>query len=285
MKPTRIHCFSKNPRLVLLGAMTLGIAAVFSPTRSQALAVDSEIVLLVDVVRPEMSNGMFNQLMNSYASTFTSTQFLDSIQSGVTGSIAVSVMFYGGSNLQTTAVPWMSIGNATDAQTFASLIQSATRPSTFDYSNPATALDAATTSFGSETGGASNGFESSVQIIEIASSGIPSNSMAAATAATAASSANALASGVDLINSVAHGTFANSINNFYAANVIGSTLPGVIATSSIAANNGALPSSINAALNASVQNGAAGSINAVPEPSSLVALLPASLLLLRRRRG
>ncbi len=262
--------------------MTLGLATGFSPSRSQALAVDSELVLLVDVVRPEMSNGMFNQLMNSYASTFTSTQFLDSIQSGVTGSIAVSVMFYGGSNLQTTAVPWMSIGNASDAQTFASLIQSATRPSTFDYSNPATALNAATASFGTETGGASNGFESSVQIIEIASSGIPSNSMATA---TAASSANALASGVDLINSVAHGTFANSVNNFYAANVIGSTLPGVIATSSIAANNGALPSSINAALNASVQNGAAGSINAVPEPSSLVALLPASLLLLRRRRG
>lgn len=281
MKSSQFIPQSKISRFSLLGAVSFGIAAGFLPGSADAVAVDSELLLLVDIVQPEMNNGMFNRLMNSYASTFTSSQFLDSIQSGVTGTIAVSLMFYGGSTTQVTAVPWMSIGSVGDAQSFANLVRNVSRPTTFAYSNPATALTAATASFGSETGGSSNGFESAVQIIEIASSGIPSNSMAAA---TAASSANALASGVDLINSVAHGTYSSSINNFYANNVIGSSLPGVNATSSIASNSSALPTSISAALTASVQTGAATSITAVPEPSSIMALFPVSLLLLRRRR-
>ncbi|MES2475539.1 MAG: DUF1194 domain-containing protein [Verrucomicrobiota bacterium] len=281
MKPNRFRPFSKNTTLSVLGTAALGIALAFSPTEAQAIAVDSELVLLVDIVQPEMTNGMFNQLKNSYASTFTSSQFLNAIQSGVTGRIAVSVIFYGGAATQVTAVPWMSIANLSDAQSFVSLLQSANRPNTNAYSNPATALTAATSSFGTETGGSSNGFESAAQIINVTSSGIPSNSMAAA---TSASSANALASGVDLINAVAYGSYANSINSFYAANVIGSTLPGVTATSSIAANNGALPTSISAALTSSAQNGAAASITAVPEPSSLMSLLPAALLIFRRRR-
>lgn len=281
MKSSPHPRFPKNHHIPLLGAMTLGLAMAFTPGNAQAVAVDSELLLLVDIVRPEMTNGMFNQLMNSYASTVTSSQFLDSIQAGVTGRIAVSLMFYGGTSEQFTAVPWMSIGNASDAQSFAALIQNAARPSSFAFSNPATALDAATTSFGSETGAASNGFESHVQIIELASSGIPSASMAGA---AATSSANALASGVDLINAVAHGSFSSAINNFYASNVIGSTLSGVNATSSIAANNGALPSSISAALTASVQAGANASVTAVPEPSSLLSLLPACVFLFRRRR-
>lgn len=281
MKSSRFNSLSKISHLGLLGAMTLGLAAGFSPGNAGAVAVDSELLLLVDIVRPEMNNGMFNQLMNSYASTVTSSQFLNSIQAGVTGQIAVSLMFYGGSTEQFTAVPWMSIGNASDAQTFANLVQNISRPTTYAYSNPATALDAGAASFGDETGGTANGYESAVQIIEVASSGIPTNSMATA---TATSSANALASGVDLINSVAHGFFANSVNTFYANNVIGSNLPGVNATSSIAANNGALSPTISAALTASVQTGASGSINAVPEPSTLMSLLPASLLILRRRR-
>ncbi len=263
-------------------AIVLGFGALMFPLETRAEAVDSELVLLVDIVRPELSNLNFNRLMDSYSAAFTSTQMLDSIQSGAVGKIAVSLMFYGGTGAQQIGVPWMSIGSAADALLFSSLVQAATRPNTFAFSDPGSALTAATNSFGTETGGAGNGFESTYQIIEVASAGIPSNSMAAS---TANSSANAFASGVDLINSVALGTFSASIDAFYTTNVIGSTIPGVSATSNTSALNNALTNALTAELTTTVNNGAAASITAVPEPGSLAMLSAAALLFFRRRRN
>lgn len=278
----KVHGKSRQAsQLSLAFAMSIGIAASAWPTQAQAVAVDSELVLLVDIVQPELSQSNFNGLMNAYASTFTSSQMLNSIQAGATGRIAVSMMFYGGAGTQVTAVPWMSIGNATDATTFASLVMSAIRPTTFAFSNSAAALNAATQSFGTETGAAGNGFESTVQIIEVASAGIPLNSQAAA--ATAAS-ANALASGVDLINAVAMGTFSNAITNFYANNVIGSTLPGVTPSLTTSPLNGALALTLQGNLSTAVGTGASASISAVPEPGTLALLVPAMVLLFGRRR-
>ncbi|MEO5913805.1 MAG: DUF1194 domain-containing protein [Luteolibacter sp.] len=262
-------------------ALSVCIAATawFSPVRAET--VDSELVLLVDIVQPELSQTNFTRLLNSYANSFTSSQMLNSIQSGATGKIAVSVMLFGGASMQVTGVPWMVIGNAAEALNFANLVRNVTRPTTFAFSDPGAALTAATKKFGTETGGASNGFESTVQIIEVATAGIPSASMATS---TANSSANALASGVDLINAVALGTFSNSIDSFYTANVIGSTIPGVQATSTEAPLNGTLNNMMGGALTTTVQTGSAAAISAVPEPSSLLALLPTTLLLLKRRR-
>lgn len=272
----------RRSHLSLVGAMSLGIAASgWLAQQAHAENVDSEIVLLVDIVRPELSTNEFNRLLDGYANSFTSTQILDSIQSGVYGRIAVSMMLYGGASTQVVGIPWMTIGNAAEAQTFASLVRNVTRPNTFAYSNAGAALPVATASFGTETGGTSNGFESAVQIIEVASAGLPSASMAAS---TAASSANALASGVDLINALALGNFASSIDSFYSANVIGSTLPGVAATSSSSAFNGALSTTMGGMLTETVQTGAIVSVAAVPEPSVFAVLLPTTLLLLKRRR-
>lgn len=262
-------------------AVSLGIAASGWLSQARAESVDSEILLLVDIVRPELSNTEFNRLKNSYASAFTSTEILNSIQSGVHGRIAVSLMLYGGSATQVVGIPWMTIGNASQAEAFASLVRDITRPTTFAYSDPGAALTAATFSFGTETGGTANGFESAAQIIEVASSGLPSNSMAAS---TAASSANALASGVDLINAIALGNFSSSISSFYAANVIGSTIDGVLPTMNSSGFNGGLASTVSGMLTESVQTGVEVSVTAVPEPSSLTGLIPATLLLLRRRR-
>jgi Protein of unknown function (DUF1194) len=275
------NLFRRPSRLRFVGAMSLGIAASCWLTQAHAENVDSEIVLLVDIVRPELSNTEFSRLMQGYADAFTSTQVLNSIQSGVYGRIAVSMMLFGGSTTQVVGIPWMSIGSAADAQNFAALVLDVARPNTFAYSNPGAALNAATLSFGTETGGTSNGFESAAQIIEIASAGIPSSSMAAS---TASSSANALNSGVDLINALALGNFSNSIDSFYSANVIGSTIDGVLATTSTSGFNGALASTMSSLLTESVQTGVTVSVTSVPEPSSLTGLIPATLLLLRRRR-
>jgi hypothetical protein len=265
-----------------VAVLSLGIAVPGWLATLSAESVDSELVLLVDIVRPELSNSEFNRLMNGYADTFTSSQVLDSIQSGAYGRIAVSMMLYGGASTQVVGIPWMSISNASEAAGFADLVRNVTRPSTFAYSDPGPALAAATASFGTETGGTANGFESAVQIIEVASAGIPSASMAAT---TAASSANALAAGVDLINALALGNFSASIDSFYSSNVIGSTLPGVTATTNTAGFNGTLSDTIGTLLNGTVETGAITSTSAIPEPGMLVGLLPTVLLLLKRRRN
>jgi hypothetical protein len=143
-------------------------------------------------------------------------------------------------------------------------------------------LAAATLSFGTETGGAANGFESVVQIIEVASARPPANGSAGA---AAASSANALADGVDLINSLGVGNRANQVDAFYSANVIGSTIPGVSPSNSTSPINGALASAMTGFLDTGVQIGATASNAAVPEPSTALGLIPALLLLIRRKRS
>lgn len=262
-------------------AVLTGSLLSLLPSVAQAEAVDSEIVLLVDITRPGLSNTQFNQLMNGYASAFSSTAVIDSIQSGSYGRIAVSMMFYGNSSTQLVGIPWMMIGNMTQAQQFAALARNLTMPFSVSTANVGAAITAATLSFGTETGGTSNGFESTVQMIEVATAKSQPNNTASA---TSASSSGALASGVDVINALALGNQANAINNFYTANVIGSTINGVTPTSTMSPLNGTLASTVTSMLTETVQNGATASINAVPEPGAFVGLIPATLILLKRRR-
>jgi len=261
--------------------MSVGIAAIGFLAQVRAESVDSEILLLVDITRPALSNREFDRLMDGYASAFSSSQVLDSIQSGHYGRIAVSMMFYGPSNLQTVGIPWMSIGNLSQAQQFAELARNISRPSIIAEGDVAAALTAAIPTFGTETGGVSNGFESEVQMIEIASADIPDFSTAAA---SAAASANALASGVDIINALALGNRTDRIEEYFASNVIGSTVDGVPATIGTSSFNGDLSLAMNGMITESVQTGAIISVAAVPEPSSLLGLLPAGFFLLRRKR-
>lgn len=263
------------PRATVLCALMGSLAT------GRAENVDSELVLLVDITRPGLSQTQFSQLMDGYATAFTSTQVLDSIQSGEFGRIAVSMMFYGNASTQIVGIPWMEIGNLTQAQQFASLARSMVMPFSVSTADLGAGLTAAAISFGTETGHADNGFQSVIQTIEVASAKAQPNPTGNA---TAASSSSALASGVDLINGLALGNQANSIDNFYTKNVIGSTIPGISPTSTTSAINGALASTVSSLLNDTVQTGATASVSAVPEPASLLGLIPATLLFLRRRR-
>lgn len=267
-----------HPKLAFAMA-TCGLAACLAESRAEN--VDSELVLLVDITRPGLSQTQFSQLMDGYATAFTSTQVLDSIQSGEFGRIAVSMMFYGNSSTQMVGIPWMEIGSLTQAQQFASLARSMTMPFSISTADLGAALTAASISFGTETGQADNGFQSVIQTIEVASAKAQPTGTAAA---TSASSSSALASGVDLINGLALGNQANSIDNFYTNNVIGSTISGVSPTSTTSAINGALAATVSSLMNDTVQTGATVSVAAVPEPATLLGLIPATLLFLRRRR-
>lgn len=262
--------------------MSLGICAFGLLERAEAESVDTELVLLVDITPRGLSNSEFDLVMESYATAFTSAQVLDSIQSGVYGRIAVSLMLFGNASTQQTGIPWMMIGNATEAQQFASLARGVSRPFSIGSPSVSAALDAAARSFGSETGGASNGFESSTQIVELVAATVPNRP---ATDGIVASRDGALTSGVDLINSLAFGNRAGAIEAYYAANVIGGEAGGVVATSATGTLNGSLSGLLAGQISESVGGGAASSISAVPEPSSALGLLSGlALLLIRRKR-
>lgn len=267
-------------QLPFASLMLLGIAAVGLPTRADAENVDTELLLLVDITPRGLSASEFDQVMEGYASAFTSSQVIDSIQSGAYGQIAVSLMFYGNASTQIVGIPWMMIGNATEAATFATLARALNAPNVGGTPAVGPALTVATLHFGSETGGAANGFESAAQIIEVAGASVPTGSTAAVTAARDA----ALASGVDLINSIALGNRSAAIEAYYASNVIGGEAGGVVATSSSSAINGGLAGIIAGQVNNGVAAGASESLSAVPEPSSLLGLLSGLALLLIRRR-
>ena len=277
MKPTPAFQ-GLYPSLSFVVVMSLGLSAIgFQEARAEA--VDSEIVLLVDVRNSGLNQTQFGTLMNSYASSFTSSQVLNAIQSGTYGRIAVSLMFYGNSQVQQIGIPWMSIGNATQAAQFAALANNLTKPSSTGSTAPGPALAAAAASFGSETGGVSNGFESLAQIIDIAAATVPNaNNTVGVTAARDA----AINSGVDLINTVALGNNSAAIASYYTTNVIGSSIsgtPGTATTSNIGNGNN-LTNNLTNTITGSVAAGAA----AVPEPSTAVALLSTGLLLFVRRR-
>lgn len=281
MKPTIIHHRSRQSRLLFACSISFGLFAAAWPGQVKAEAVDTELVLLVDVTSSSLNNTEFSQLMDGYATTFTSTQVIDSIQSGAAGRIAVSLMFFGDTGSQQVGIPWMMIGNISQAQQFANQLLNVTRPSWGGASDISTALSAAASSFGTETGGASNGFESAFQIVEVAAGQKPKNNAAAA---AAASSTSALTAGVDVINSLALGNQANSINNFYAANVVGSTITGVAATSTSSGFNNTLGLTLTSSLGQSIQTTANSSITAVPEPGGMLALVTGILIVLKRRR-
>jgi hypothetical protein len=190
-------------------------------------------------------------------------------------------MFFGDADSQQVGIPWMMIESSTQAQQFAATLLSVTRPSWRGVSDIGAALSAATLSIGTETGGASNGFESAVQLIEVAEARKPQNNSAAS---AAASSASALAAGVDIINSLALGNQSAAIDTFYAANVIGTTVEGVIATSSSAELDDTLAATMSSLITQTVQSGAEISVTAVPEPGRLLALITGVIILVRRRR-
>ncbi len=255
------------------------IAGIGWSGQAHAVAVDSEIVLLVDINPAGLRQREFNTLMDAYAASFTSAEVLNSIQSGAIGRIAVSLMFYGSPSVQQVGIPWMSIANASDAADFATLATNLTRPVSSRTSAPAPALAAATLSFGTETGGASNGFESTLQIIDIAASSVPNRRNSAAVPAAGDA---ALTSGVDLINTMALGGPARSANiaSYYTTNVVGSTLPGVEPSVTASRFN----ANLEIVMAASFSDNVDAAFAAVPEPNATLGILTGAGLLLGIRR-
>lgn len=75
-------------------AMSLSVVGIGLHGQVDAEAVDRELVLLADDNQAGLSQRPFSTLMDAYAASFTSSKVLNSIQSGTTGPIAVSLMSY-----------------------------------------------------------------------------------------------------------------------------------------------------------------------------------------------
>lgn len=257
---------------MLMSAVLMGFHS-----EARAVSVDAELVLLVDVSRSGSNQTQFDTLMNAYASSFTSSQVLSSIQSGEFGQIAISMQFYGGTSIQQVGIPWMSIGNATEAANFAALARNVVRPVSSGASAVAPALNFATRSFGTETGGSSNGFASNLQIIDIAANTAPNNRT---TAAVNAASDASIASGVDIINATALGGRATTIANYFRANVIDSNVSGVPATVVSSPLNRTLAPTFTGVIATNIGN----SVAAIPEPATGLVLVSCTCLIFLRRR-
>jgi hypothetical protein len=245
--------------------------------RADALAVDSELLLLVDVSQSGLNKNEFGTVLDGYASALSSPQVLNSIQSGTYGRIAVSLMLYGNASFQQVGIPWMSIGGAADAAQFAALAGNVSKPNAVGFPATSAAITAAAAAFGSETGGSSNGFESALQIIDVVAAVEPN---AANRTADIAARNGAMASGVDLINSIALGNKAAAISAYYAANVVGSTVSALPATSTTSAINSGLATIFGTGLTGNVNAG----VSAVPEPGAAMLVLLGACLMLRHRR-
>lgn len=260
--------------------MSLGIAMAGLYSKADATSVDSELVLLVDITDRGLNSHEFEDVMNGYASAMASSQVLESIASGATGRIAVSLVFYGNSLTHVVGIPWMMISNAAQAEQFAALAQGLSRPSSFTSPSIDTAIEFAGNHFGTETGGSSNGYESAVQIIEVAAASVP---LFPNPAAVRGSRDDALASGVDVINAVAIGNSTKDIKNFFQSNVVGGQLAGNPGSATSTKANSTLDDFLASDLGKSIEDG--GTVSTpVPEPSSALLVSGAGLLLLRRRR-
>ncbi len=271
-------------RKALTGLRSLVFTALATSQMFAQTEVDTELVLLVNV-----SNGVtttrFNDIMTAFGDAMTSSTILDAIQSGRTGSIAASVMFWSSANRQAVGVPWMQISDLTSATNFAAQLAAAARPFT-GGSALAPALSAATNHFGTETGGPENGFLSSSQIISLTTNGNNPPAQPGPSTIQAARDA-ALASGVDLIDvrlqAAARQNQARL--DYYNTNVIGSTIDGVEATTVVSNSRAAFRASLSGSLLTQINAGAQASLTVVPEPSiPLLTGLAALAFGLRRRR-
>jgi len=270
--------------------LPLAACALLSTSLHQVsgLTVDTELLLLVDVSGSVNSNE-YDLMIQGYADAFLSPNVVTAIQSGHHQAIAASVMFWSGSEQQSVGVDWMLIDSTESAASFSQAILQTQRP----YSGMTaigSALTAGTTTFGDETGGTANGFESLVQVIDISGDGTDNNTppdgVDRAANVRAARDA-ALAAGVDMINGLPIGNAGGALETYYQDNVIGGEAAGVQAFTQASADFSFVEQSLDLKLQREVAAAGAESVSiaAVPEPTSIVLLgFGSSFFLLRRQR-
>jgi hypothetical protein len=203
------RCLHLRPavRSVVLAFGVL-LAGLLLPQSAQAVPVDLELALLVDV-SGSVDGPEWALQRDGYVAALTSQTFIDAVQDGNIGAIALTFMYWSGATQQYQTVGWTLINSAGTAQAFAASIALAPRPTGF-LTAPGSAINAIVPTF------ATNGFEGNYQKIDVSGDGSQNDGASTSTAA-----ANALAAGIDQINGLPIGNQA--LIDWYAANVLGGT--------------------------------------------------------------
>jgi hypothetical protein len=248
----------KRVGLALLVA--LSVAVFTSPPPSDAVPVDLELALLVDV-SGSINSTEFGLQRTGYANAFLDPGLVSQIGAGTIGSIAVTLVYWAGPDLQVQAVPWTQISNTTTANNFSSAIAGTTRPTPVNPLDNLTAIGDALI-FGSGLF-AANGFEGTRGTIDISGDGV--YNVGALGTPSADGRDAALAAGVDTINGLVIGGDP-AVLAHYTNQVIGGTGAFVVEASSFAAFGAAISEKLEREISPPV-----------PEPGTLF-LLGAGLL-------
>ena len=187
-------------------AFAFAVLAAGFPQKAQAVPVDLELALLVDV-SGSVSAAEWATQRDGYVAALTDPAFLNAVTSGDIGAVALSFWYWSGSTQQLQAVGWTLVTDAASALAFATDVQNAARPF-FGLTAPGSAIDAAVATF------AGNGFEGNFLKIDVSGDGAANSGSDTATAVQ-----NALAAGIDQVNGLPIGN--QTLIDWYAANVLG----------------------------------------------------------------
>jgi hypothetical protein len=114
-------------RFVRAAVAALALIVSLAASARAAEDVDLLLVLAADVSR-SIDSTKFNLQRNGYAAAITNPRVLDAIKAGRIGKIAISLVEWSGSTSQRVIIDWTVIGDAKQAQDFASQIVEAQRP-------------------------------------------------------------------------------------------------------------------------------------------------------------
>ena len=110
-------------RYAWLGKMLpllLPLVFVMAPHEARAVAVDVELILLIDVSGSINDETEYPLQMQGYMDAFNDPRVLSAIQGGELGRIAVRADFWSSADQYETAVDWTLISDASSAGAFAS---------------------------------------------------------------------------------------------------------------------------------------------------------------------
>lgn len=113
----------KHKFLILVAALAIMVAAPFTSARAQA--VDLELALLLDL-SGSVDVTDFALQRDGYVAAFNSAAVQNAILGGEIGAIAVTLVYFSDSSVQT--VGWTLINSAATAEAFATAVATAGRP-------------------------------------------------------------------------------------------------------------------------------------------------------------